>query len=91
MLILPHALHCIDSCISIPDLNWHSLAYSFGVSAVPPSPPHTHTHTHTHTHFFSNLDSSLSQLTRELTIRVEGFVHKRLLTYIEMLIVCVCM
>ena len=39
----------------------------------------------------SNLDSSLLKFTRELQIRVIGFVLKRLLTYTEMLIVCVCM
>ena len=85
MLILPHALHCVDSCISVFDLNWHSLAYSFGVSALPlPS-------THTQQTLFSNLDNSLSKFNRELKIRVIGFVQKRLLEYIEMLIVSVCM
>ena len=41
--------------------------------------------------FVSNSDSSLSKFTRELKIRVIGFVLKRLLIYIEMLSVCVCM
>ena len=40
MLIVPHALHCVDSCIFVFYLIWHSLAYCFGFSAPPP-PPHT--------------------------------------------------
>ena len=38
MLIVPHALHCVDSCIFVFYLIWHSLAYRFGFSAPHPLP-----------------------------------------------------
>ena len=41
MLIVPHALHCVDSCIFVFYLIWHSLAYCFGISA-PQLPPFPH-------------------------------------------------
>ena len=54
-----------------------------------PSPPPPHTHTNTHPTTKKNQISILCQnsLTRELKIRVVGFVLKKLLTYFEMLIV----
>ena len=63
MLIVPHALHCVDSCIFVFtsfDTVWHTVLVS-----VPPPPP----------------------LTRELNIKVVGFVLKKILTYFGMLIV----
>ena len=38
MLIVPHAPHCVDSCIFVFYLIRHSLAYCFGFSAPPPPP-----------------------------------------------------
>ena len=52
----------------------------------PPPPPHTHTHTHTQKKIKIWILCQNS-LTRELKIRVVGFVLKKLLTYFEMLIV----
>ena len=90
MLILPHALHCVDRCIFLYLTSTDTVLHTvFGVNALLLLSTHTHTHTHTNI-FFSNLDFSLSKFTGELKIRVKGFVLKRLLTYIEMLIVCVC-
>ena len=37
MLVVPHALHCVDSCIFVFYLIWHNLANCFGFSA--PHPP----------------------------------------------------
>ena len=49
---------------------------------TPPPPPHTHTHTQNQIWILCQ-----NSLTRELKIRVVGFVLKKLLTYFEMLIV----
>ena len=49
----------------------------------PPPPPHTHTHKKKNQIWILCQNS----LTRELKIRVVGFVLKKLLTYFEMLIV----
>ena len=38
MLIVPHALHCVDSCIFVFYLIGHSLAYCFGFQCHPPPP-----------------------------------------------------
>ena len=38
MLIVPHALHCIDGCF-LPHFSFDSLAYCFGLSTTPPPPP----------------------------------------------------
>ena len=53
-----------------------------GPDLPPPPPPHTHTHKKNQI-----LILCQNSLTRELKIRVVGFVRKKLLTYFEMLIV----
>ena len=57
---------------------------------LPPTPP-PHTHTHTHTQHKKNLQTWIlgqNSLTRELKIRVVGFVLKTLFTYFVDCITC---
>ena len=98
MLNVPHALHCVHSCFFVFCLNWQSgILFWFQYTPSPAaSLPHPHP-THPPTphppkisflfFYFSDLDSLSDSLTRELKIRVVGFVLKKLLTYFEMLIV----
>ena len=82
MFSLPHALHCVSLYLISTDTVLHTVLVSVCSPLLS---------THTQTFFFSLLGIPLSKFTRELKIRVKGLVLKRLLTYFEMLIVCVCM
>ena len=84
MLIVPHALRCVDGCFFciLPLLTvWLTVL----VSVFPPPPPPPPSNPH----FFSFQIWILCQnlLARELKIRVVGFVLKKSFTHFEMLIV----
>ena len=74
-------IDCLKGPLNPKQQQQHSLAYCFDISAPPPLPPKK-----------KNQIKILGQdsLIRELKIRVVGFVHKKLLIYFEMLIICVC-
>ena len=62
MLIVPHALHCVDRCIFV--FTSFDTVCCFGFSApTPPSPKFF---------FLSDLASLSKSLTRELTVRLVG-------------------
>ena len=81
MLIVPHALHCVDGCCFVFNLSGQfGILFWFQCSLHLPPP---------HPHFFSFQIWIFCQnsLTRELKIRVVGFALKKLVTHFEMLIV----
>ena len=65
MLIVPHALHCVDSCIFVFtsfDTVWHTVLVSVPGTPPPPFP-----------NFFYQIELLCqNSLTRELTVRVVG-------------------
>ena len=114
MLIVPHALHCIDGCFFVFNLIWQSgilfwfqhntpapekkIKENAPFSTTPTNPPHpplpqphppsSPTRPLPKKIFFSRFEFfGLNSLTRELKIRVVGFVLKMLSTFFEKLIV----
>ena len=112
MLIVPHALHCVDGCIF--EFTSFDTVCCFGfylVPSPPPPPQKKNDYMIMPENFNKNLEQKRgpaspppppppkkkkkkqiwilcqNSLTRELKIRVVGFVLKKLLTYFEMLIV----
>ena len=80
MLIVPHALQCVDGCFFVFYRIWHSASgiLNSNLNSLAKF-----------TYYRGQYKSCSCQnsLTRELKIRVVGFVRKKLLTYFEMLIV----
>ena len=92
MLIIPHALHCVDGCCFVFYLSWQS-GILFLVSVFPPPRPPPPLPTLTPIHIFFSFQIWIlcqNSLTRELKIRVVGFALKKLFTHFEMLIVSHC-
>ena len=81
MMLVPHALHCVDICINfyiLPQLTQSGILFWCPCPPTAPSPPSAKKKL--------DLDSLSNSLTRGFQIYI-GFVLKKLLTYFKILIV----